>query len=196
MLDGVIFRLHTGCEGNMLPKELGDDSAMQRTYQRWLVRGVLEAVWADIVQQCDELGKVNWQWQAADAAMGKAFGGRNGRPEPHGSRQGRRETQHPAGGRRRPIERRGGAGQRPRRQAAGRDPGRHLGAVHAREVPVDAALAVQADLQGFEHLVPGAIASPLAGPFVDRLPGAVALRQVAPGRTGAQEPEYGVEHFS
>lgn len=75
MLDGVIFRLRSGCQWNMLPKELGDDSTIHRTYQRWLERGVLDAVWADLVQQCDELGEVDWRWQAADAAMGKAFGG-------------------------------------------------------------------------------------------------------------------------
>jgi putative transposase len=32
----------------------------------------LARLWAVLVDACDEMGGVNWQWQAADAAMGKA----------------------------------------------------------------------------------------------------------------------------
>jgi hypothetical protein len=31
----------------------------------------LARIWAVLVQTCDELGGVDWQWQAADTAMGK-----------------------------------------------------------------------------------------------------------------------------
>lgn len=59
ILDGIIFRMRSGCQWNRLPRELGDDSTIHRTYQRWV-----------------ELGGVEWEWQAADCAMGKArFGG-------------------------------------------------------------------------------------------------------------------------
>ena len=38
--------------------------------------GVFERMWAVLLQECDELGGVSWEWQAADGAMGKArFGG-------------------------------------------------------------------------------------------------------------------------
>ena len=38
--------------------------------------GVLERVWSMLLEECEELGAVEWQWQAADCAMGKArFGG-------------------------------------------------------------------------------------------------------------------------
>lgn len=76
MLNGIIFRLRSGCQWNQLPKELGDDSTMHRTLQRWVVRGVLCRMWAVLVEECEELGKMDWKWQAADGAMGKArFGG-------------------------------------------------------------------------------------------------------------------------
>jgi len=75
ILDGVIFRLRTGCQWNRLPERFGDDSTIHRTFQRWLQRGVLDAVWAELVEQCEELGGLQWRWQAADTAMGKAFGG-------------------------------------------------------------------------------------------------------------------------
>ena len=76
ILDAVIFRLRTGCQWNHLPAELPDDSTVHRSFQRWVRLGVLERIWATLVSACDELGGVNWRWQAADAALGKArFGG-------------------------------------------------------------------------------------------------------------------------
>jgi hypothetical protein len=32
----------------------------------------MEKIWADLVQSCDELGQVHWDWQSADGCMGKA----------------------------------------------------------------------------------------------------------------------------
>ena len=71
-LDGIIFRLRTGCQWNQLPKEFGDDSSVHRTFQRWRRLGVFDRIWATLIEQCQELGGVDWQWQAADAALGKA----------------------------------------------------------------------------------------------------------------------------
>ena len=34
MLEGVIFRMRSSCQWNRLPKELGDDSTIHRTFQR------------------------------------------------------------------------------------------------------------------------------------------------------------------
>lgn len=71
-LNGMIFRMRSGCQWNRLPKEFGDDSTVHRTLQRWVALGVLQRVWAALVEACDELGGVTWEWQAADAALGKA----------------------------------------------------------------------------------------------------------------------------
>ena len=76
ILDGIIFRMRSGCQWNRLPGELGDDSTIHRTFQRWVELGVLERIWAVLIEECGELGGVDWEWQAADCAMGKArFGG-------------------------------------------------------------------------------------------------------------------------
>jgi transposase len=76
VLDGIIYQLRTGCQWNVLPREFGDDSSVHRTFQRWIERGVLPAIWGVLIEQCEELDGVNWEWQSADAAMGKArFGG-------------------------------------------------------------------------------------------------------------------------
>ena len=75
-LDAIIFRMRTGCQWNRLPKEFPDDSSVHRTFQRWVNKGVFERIWAALVQECEELGGVSWEWQAADTSMGKArFGG-------------------------------------------------------------------------------------------------------------------------
>ena len=76
MLNGIIFRLRSGCQWNRLPKELVDDSTIHRTFQRWVGTGVLHRMWGAQVEGCEELDGVDWEWQAADGAMGKArFGG-------------------------------------------------------------------------------------------------------------------------
>ncbi len=68
----------------------------------------------------------------------------------------------------------------------------HRRAVDAPDVPVDLPLSVQTGLEGPEHPVPGSVAAPSPEPVVNRLPEAMALRQVAPCSARAQEPEYGL----
>ncbi len=75
MLNGIIFRMRSGCQWNHLPKVLGDDSTIHRTFQRWVELGVLQRIWAVLVEGCEALGGVNWEWQSADCAMGKARSG-------------------------------------------------------------------------------------------------------------------------
>ena len=93
-LNGNIFRLRTSCQWNRLPGEFGDDSSVHRTFQRWLAKGVFEKVWALLIERCDELGGVVWQWQAADGVMGKARSGGTSqvRTRRTGARPGRKEA--------------------------------------------------------------------------------------------------------
>jgi putative transposase len=82
-LNGIIYQMRSGCQWNHLPQEFGDDSSVHRTFQRWIRKGVLERIWATLIENCEELGGVNWQWQSADGAMGKArFGGTLSVPTP------------------------------------------------------------------------------------------------------------------
>lgn len=74
--DGVIYRMRSGVQWNRLPEVYGDDASVHRTFQRWVKRGVLRRLWAVLVKECQELGGVDWKWQSADCALGKArFGG-------------------------------------------------------------------------------------------------------------------------
>jgi putative transposase len=67
--------LRSGCQWNRLPREFPDDSSVHRTFQRWVRTGVFERIWAALVEHCAELGGVDWTWQAADSALGKARSG-------------------------------------------------------------------------------------------------------------------------
>jgi len=71
-LDAIIFRMRSGCQWNQLPERFPDDSSVHRTFQRWVRAGVFERIWATLVERCEELGGVDWEWQAADGMMGKA----------------------------------------------------------------------------------------------------------------------------
>jgi putative transposase len=75
-LNGIIYRMRSGVQWNQLPRQFGDDSSVHRTMQRWIAKGVFERLWAVLIENCEDLGAVDWQWQSADGAMGKArFGG-------------------------------------------------------------------------------------------------------------------------
>ncbi len=83
VLDAVVFRLRTDCQWNRLPKEFPDDSTVHRVFQRWVELGVLDRIWAALIEECEELGGVSWEWQAVDGVMGKArFGGTSSAPTP------------------------------------------------------------------------------------------------------------------
>ena len=89
--DGVIYRMRSGVQWNHLPEEFGDDASVHRTFQRWVKRGVLARVWGKLVKDCEELRGVDWEWQSADCALGKARHGgiKSDRTQPTGRSVGR-----------------------------------------------------------------------------------------------------------
>ena len=72
ILDAIIYRGRTGCQWNRLPQEYPDDSTVHRAFQRWKQAGVFQRRWAELIERCADLDGVDWEWQAADGAMGKA----------------------------------------------------------------------------------------------------------------------------
>ncbi len=76
ILNAIIFRIRSGVQWNQLPKEFGDDSTVHRWFQLWCKDGIFEKIWAVLLEQCEMLDGVDWQWQSVDGRMGKArFGG-------------------------------------------------------------------------------------------------------------------------
>src|SRR5262245_59470218 len=128
MLNGILFRMRSGCQWDQLPERYGPKSTVHDWFQRWAKGGVFEKIRALLVAECDELGGVEWKWQAADGMLGKArFGGEKGRQESHRPREeghqaapGDRWPRWPAGG----GDRRG---QRAGLQAAAIDDRGHRG---------------------------------------------------------------------
>jgi transposase len=72
VLDGIIFRLRSGVQWNQLPREFGDDSTTHRWFQRFVADGVFIEIWAALAAECEQLGELDWEWQAADGMLGKA----------------------------------------------------------------------------------------------------------------------------
>jgi putative transposase len=116
-LNGIIFRMRTGCQWEQLPRKFGPKSTVHGWFQRWCSGGVMKRIWEELVRECDELGAVDWEWQSADGWLGKArFGGEKDGEKPHGSRQerhqeervGRRRGWPPGSGDRRGESARGG----------------------------------------------------------------------------------------
>ena len=64
MLDGIVFRIRSGCQWNRLPRDLGDDSTIHRTFQPWVELGVIEGPWAVQDEEREQLADVKWEWQA------------------------------------------------------------------------------------------------------------------------------------
>jgi putative transposase len=83
IINGIIYRLRSSVQWNQLPKQFGSDSTVHRWFQRFNADGIFEELWAILVEGCDELGGVSWEWQAADTVLNKArFGGTSSAPTP------------------------------------------------------------------------------------------------------------------
>jgi len=88
VINGIIFRMRTGCQWNKLPKHFGSDRTVHRWFQRFCHDGFFEGLWGLLAATCDDLSGVDWQWQSADGRLGKArFGGEKGGPKSDGSGQ-------------------------------------------------------------------------------------------------------------
>ncbi len=76
VLNGILYRMRSGVQWNYLPRVFGSDTTVHDWFQRFVRDGVFERLWAVLIDACDELREVKWEWQAADGVMNKArFGG-------------------------------------------------------------------------------------------------------------------------
>lgn len=68
MINGIVYRVQTGCKWNKLPKQFGDDSTVHRWYQRWCKSGMIHKVWSKITTHCAELNDLTPEWAATVSA--------------------------------------------------------------------------------------------------------------------------------
>ena len=66
--NALIHRLRTACRWNRLPASFPSDSAVHRTLQRWVVKGVPDRGWADVATAAGVAGA----WLALDTSMDTA----------------------------------------------------------------------------------------------------------------------------
>lgn len=93
-MNGIFFVLRTGCQWNAL-NETGicTSSSAHRRFQEWTEAGVFKKLWANGLEEYDELKGIQWRWQSMDGAMTKApLGGEKNRAKPDGPSQGRRQA--------------------------------------------------------------------------------------------------------
>ena len=90
-MDAIFFVLRTGCQWNALNATgICSSSSAHRRFQEWTAAGVFVTLWAQGLQEYDELKGLDWSWLAMDGAMTKAPLGGNGpaRTPPTGASSG------------------------------------------------------------------------------------------------------------
>lgn len=60
IIDGLIFKVRTGCQWNLIPRVYGSDTTLYRTARKWCSLGVWPILWALIVGESPELAQ--WDW--------------------------------------------------------------------------------------------------------------------------------------
>lgn len=94
-MDAIFFVLRTGCQWNALSATgICSSSAAHRRFQEWTSAGVFVTLWAQGLEEYDELKGLDWRWAAMDGAMTKApLGGeRTGRNPTDRGKQGAKRS--------------------------------------------------------------------------------------------------------
>jgi transposase len=91
LMDGIFFRLHTGCQWKALDATgLCSGSTAHRRFQEWSGAGVFARLWELSLEKYDELKGIEWEWQSLDGAITKApLGGEKNRAKSDRPRQKR-----------------------------------------------------------------------------------------------------------
>jgi putative transposase len=72
-MDAIFFVLRTGCQWNALNATgICSSSSAHRRFQEWTAAGVFVNLWAQGLQEYDELKGLDWEWLSMDGAMTKA----------------------------------------------------------------------------------------------------------------------------
>jgi transposase len=72
-MDAIFFVLRTGCQWAALDATgICKHSSAHRRFQEWTSAGVFVNLWAQGLQEYDELKGLDWEWLSMDGAMTKA----------------------------------------------------------------------------------------------------------------------------
>jgi putative transposase len=72
-MDAIFFVLRTGCQWDALNATgICSSSSAHRRFQEWTAAGVFVNLWAQGLQEYDELKGLDWEWLSMDGAMTEA----------------------------------------------------------------------------------------------------------------------------
>ena len=88
MFAAMVYVLRTGIQWNALPRELGASTTVYDRFRLWEKQEFFDRVWQAGLQEYDELGGIDWQWQSLDGVKTQArIARRRDRSQSHRSRQ-------------------------------------------------------------------------------------------------------------
>jgi len=67
VIDGILYRLRTGCQWKMIPAEYGSGSTCHRRFQEWVAAGTFERLWRVLLRYYDHRHGIGWDWQILDS---------------------------------------------------------------------------------------------------------------------------------
>lgn len=68
IVDGIIFKIRTGCQWNLIPKVYGSDTTIYRSLKRWSRLGIWQELWNVLAEDSPELTRVDWKSQIVEDA--------------------------------------------------------------------------------------------------------------------------------
>jgi putative transposase len=71
-MEGIIYRLRTGCQWDAIPSEFGSRSTCYRRFVEWTQAGVFFMMWVEALLYYDEKRGIDWTWSSLDSASVKA----------------------------------------------------------------------------------------------------------------------------
>jgi putative transposase len=97
-LDAILLVLRTGMQWNALNATgICSSSSAHRRFQEWVEAGVFHEIWRQGLLEYDRVVGIDWEWLAADGAMGKApLGGDKTGPNPTDRAKGGRNVRFSA----------------------------------------------------------------------------------------------------
>lgn len=71
-MNGILYRLKTGCQWDAIPGEFGSRSTCYRRFVEWTNAGVFKMMYVEMLLLYDKERGIEWAWASLDSASVKA----------------------------------------------------------------------------------------------------------------------------
>jgi transposase len=71
-MNGILYRLKTGCQWDAIPDTFGSRSTCYRRFVEWTKAGVFKMMYLEMLLLYDEERGIEWAWASLDSASVKA----------------------------------------------------------------------------------------------------------------------------